>query len=146
MTENATMPVEIRKATAGDQAAIVTLVRAERLNPHGLDWANFFVAVEGDALIGAVQIRRHRDGSRELGSLVVAPTKRGNGLAARLIDHVLAAAPGPMHVITGRAHAHHYARWGFEPIGVWSAPAGIRWHCLLGQVIGGVHAVLTGRR
>jgi hypothetical protein len=34
----------LRCATAADQAAIVRLVRSERLNPNALHWLNFIVA------------------------------------------------------------------------------------------------------
>lgn len=140
------MPVDIRKAAAADQAALVALVESERLNPHGIDWPNFFVAVEAERLVGAVQIRRHRDGSRELGSLVVAPSLRAHGLGGRLIEAALSAETGPVHMITGRAFAAHYTRWGFLPIAARCAPAGIRRHYVLGQLIGGAHALLTVRR
>ena len=146
------MPVEIRKAAAADQAAIVALVRSERLNPNGLDWRNFCIASEGDGLAGAVQIRRHKDGRHqkdeacELGSLVVAPGYRGHGLAGRLIAHALSAETGPVHMITGRAFAAHYARWGFLPVEARRAPASVRRDYWLGQLIGGAHALITGRR
>ena len=139
------MSLVIRKATAADQAAIGALIESERLNPYGNHWPNFWVAGEGNQLIGAVQVRRHKDGSGELGSLVVVPARRGQGMAARLIEHVLAAEPGPMHMITGRAFATHYARWGFEPIGLRRAPASVRRHYVLGQLIGSAHALVTRR-
>jgi hypothetical protein len=41
--------------------------RRARLNPNGIDWPRFVVTTIGDALVGAVQMRRHADGSRELG-------------------------------------------------------------------------------
>jgi amino-acid N-acetyltransferase len=96
------MPLYIRPALPVDQDAIVGLVRSERLNPNGLHWPNFLVATENDRLIGAVQLRRHQDGARELGSLVVERTSRGRGLAARLIDTLTAANPGRILMITAR--------------------------------------------
>jgi amino-acid N-acetyltransferase len=59
----------LRCATAADQAAIVRLVHSERLNPSALRWLNFIVAERDGEVIGAVQMRHHADGSRELGSL-----------------------------------------------------------------------------
>ena len=73
----------IRQALAQEQGAICALVRSERLNPHHLHFENFAVAVRGAGLIGASQIRRHKDGSRELGSVVVAKPWRGRGIAIR---------------------------------------------------------------
>ena len=81
--------IGIRRATERDQQAIRALVHSERLNPTGLNWPNFVVAVIGGRVIGAVQMRRHSDGSRELGSLVVSKEARGHGLASRMIDALL---------------------------------------------------------
>jgi amino-acid N-acetyltransferase len=57
---------QVRRATADDQAAITRLVHQARLNPRGLDWRRFVIAEAADAPIGVAQVRRHRDGSREL--------------------------------------------------------------------------------
>ncbi len=45
-------------------------------------------------MIGASQIRRHKDGSRELGSVVVARPWRGRGVSAEIIGTLLAADRG----------------------------------------------------
>lgn len=92
----------IRRAVAHDQDAICALVRSERLNPHHLHFENFAVAARGDELIGASQIRRHRDGSRELGSVVVARLWRGRGISGEIIDWLLKAEKGTVFVITAR--------------------------------------------
>ena len=76
----------IRLATEMDQLAIRAMIRSERLNPTGLDWPSFMVATDERGLAGAVQLRRHRDGSRELGTLVVRKQARGHGIAGKLID------------------------------------------------------------
>lgn len=136
------MSVHIRAALPTDHAAIVGLVRSERLNPNGLDWPNFLVATEHDRLIGAVQLRCHKDGARELGSLVVERGSRGKGLATRLIDGLLAANPGRVLMITGRQHAPHYSAWRFRPLGAFDAPASIMRNYCLGQTIGGAFALL----
>ena len=117
------MSLAIRAATADDQNAIVGLVHSERLNPHGLEWPNFVVAVDGQALVGAAQIRKHKDGSRELGSLVVDRSYRRQGLASRLIDRLLAGEVGRVLVITGQLRAAYFARWGFRPITSGRAPS-----------------------
>ena len=139
------MSLAIRAATADDQNAIVGLVHSERLNPHGLEWPNFVVAVDGQPLIGAVQIRKHKDGSRELGSLVVDRSYRRQGLASRLIDRLLAAEAGRVLVITGRIRAAYFARWGFRPTTSCRAPTSIRTNYYLGYMIGGLHALLRRR-
>lgn len=139
------MVLSIRPATAADQDAIVTLVRSERLNPNGIDLQNFLVAMHGGRLIGAVQMRRHADGARELGSLVVERQARGQGLASQLVEALLAANPGQTFMITGKEHAAHFSGWSFRPIGAREAPASIRRNYRRGQVIGGAFAILQGR-
>lgn len=139
------MAVEIRRAEAVDQLGITAMVHAERLNPHGLDWRNFVVADEAGRLIAAAQIRRHGGGAHELGSLVVEPSRRGQGLAARLIERLLMEEASTVYVVTGRRHASHYARWGFAPLPFREAPAAVRRNYLLGQTIGALHAVATRR-
>jgi amino-acid N-acetyltransferase len=136
----------IRKAVAEDEAAIQALVRSERLNPNDLRYENFAVAVRDDELIGATQIRRHPDGSRELGSLVVARPWRGRGISGELIDFVLKSETGIVHVITRRAHAAHYARWGFAADASRAAPAKIRFNYRVGSVLGTAMALLQRRR
>lgn len=135
----------IRPAVALDQLSITRLVHSERLNPHRLDWQNFIVAVVDGAVVGAVQMRAHADGGRELGSLVVSPAHRGHGLAGRLISALLTRHPGKVHVITGRQNTMHYAPWGFRTTAASDAPRGVRRHWLLGQTAG-VLSLLRGRR
>lgn len=127
--------VRIRRAAASDQDAIRALVRTERLNPTGLDWPRFVVACDGEQLVGAVQLRRHRDGSRELGSLVVAPHWRGQGLASQLIDALLIGFDQPVHMITQRCHAAHFERWGFRPAWALRAPAPVCFNWVIGQSV-----------
>jgi amino-acid N-acetyltransferase len=140
-------PLTLRRATAADQAAIVRMVRAERLNPNALHWLNFIVAECGGHLVGAVQMRFHADGSRELGSLVVDPLHRGRGIGARLIDTLLALddPPSAVHVITRRERAAYFGRWGFRVIASRRAPHAVRGNHRMGQIAGGAMALLHGR-
>jgi amino-acid N-acetyltransferase len=142
---DSTQPVlTLRPATPDDQKAIVALVTRERLNPTGLHWSRFTLAMMNGSLVGAVQMRWHRDGSRELGSLVVAGPERGQGIAARLIDSVLAGTTGPVHVITGRPHARRWAGWGFAPIAPQKAPRSVRFNYRMGRM-GRVLSFLRGQ-
>jgi amino-acid N-acetyltransferase len=138
-------PLLVRGAVALDQLAIMQLVHSERLNPHGLGWANFVVAVIGNTVVGAVQMRQHAEGSCELGSLVVSRAHRGQGIARRLIDALLARHGGTVHVITHRVNAGHYHRWGFAVIDPCAAPRTLQRNLLLGQTAG-LLALLQGRR
>lgn len=139
------MTVSIRPATEDDQEHILALARGERVKPFGLNWPNFIVAEKDRRIVGAVQIRTHRDGSLELGSLVVASSLRGQGIASQLIDRRLADASGRILIITGRRYAHHYRRWGFVRIAPSAAPPSIRLHYWMGHIAGGLASFVQRR-
>lgn len=138
------MPYVIRKARAEEEKAIRTLVLSERMRPIDLNPRNFLVAVKDDEIIGAIQMRRHADGTRELGSLVVAPAWRRQGIAARLVDRLLTSETQKVFMITARAHGERYSRWGFEPASGRSVPKSVRLHYLLGS-LGSVVSLLKRR-
>jgi amino-acid N-acetyltransferase len=127
--------IRVRRATPLDQPIIRAMVHAERLNPADLNWANFMVAVAEHGIVGAAQMRRHPDGSRELGSLVVARELRGHGIAKRMIDALLAAEPGPVWMIAADGFARACARWGFRPIDPRSAPVKVRRNWRMGSLV-----------
>jgi N-acetylglutamate synthase-like GNAT family acetyltransferase len=137
------MQIAIRAAEAADGAAIRELVRAERLNPTGLDWRNFVVAARGREIVGTAQLRPVALGVAELGSLAVAPAERGRGLAARLVEAALARAPERVLVIAPRSRAVYFAPWGFRTVPFAAAPWRVRINYLMGQA-GSVVALLRG--
>ena len=107
--------VTLRPATAADAAVIRSLVYAARINPTGLDWKRFVVAPGPNGeVIGCAQIKPHRDGSRELASLVVAPAWRGNGVARAIIEHLVANHPGPLYLTCRASLGPFYERFGFR--------------------------------
>lgn len=94
------------------------MVRRARLNPLGLDWRRFTVAVDlEDTVIGCVQIKPHRDGSRELASLVVAPDWRHQGIGASLVSAVKAQSGETLWLMCRRPLATYYHRFGFDMVG-----------------------------
>jgi amino-acid N-acetyltransferase len=124
----------IRKARPQEGAAIRALVLTERMRPIDLKPENFLVAVKGDEIIGTVQMRHHPDGTRELGSLVVAAPWRRQGIATRLIDTLLKEQGDSVFMITARRDYRRYAQWGFELASGRSVPKSIRLHHFLGSL------------
>jgi amino-acid N-acetyltransferase len=107
----------IRPAVANDASRIRELVQAARINPLGLDWQRFTVAVDPDGeIIGCGQIKSHRDGSHELASLVVDPAYRGQGIARTLIEHLTEIHQGDLYLTCRASLGNFYQRFGFEPI------------------------------
>jgi N-acetylglutamate synthase-like GNAT family acetyltransferase len=134
----------IRRARRADQPHIRDLVLSERLAPDKLHWRNFVVAVANGRIVGTVQMRPLPDGHCELGSLAVAPDMRGRGIAARLIETLLADADGPVQMITTANFAAHYERFGFRQIEATKAPRAVSWRYMFGQFFGAVVSLLKG--
>ena len=140
------MEHRIRRATAADQQGITRLVREARLNPRSLHWGRFVVAeVDGD-LLGVAQVRRHRDGSHELASLVVRPEARGRGVAANMIEMVLDGEPGPVFMLVDRRFARHYQRWAFRPVEPSDLPTSMRRQLRIGRAVTALGSLLIRRR
>lgn len=128
------LAIGFRAATQKDEPAIRALVQGERLNPTGIHWPNFVVAAVAGRIVGAVQIRKHSDGSHELGSLVVAEDQRGHGIASRMIERALADEHEPIWMITSESLAGAFARWGFERIEPAAAPVKVRFNWRIGSL------------
>ena len=108
----------LRKATQADQAAIRLLVRSARINPTGLDWRHFLVAIdETNKLIGCGQIKPHDKHTCELASIAVQPAYRRQGVARKLIENLLkdSVMPDFKVYLTCRAELEpFYKKFGFE--------------------------------
>jgi N-acetylglutamate synthase-like GNAT family acetyltransferase len=137
--------VAVRHAVEADQAAIVALVRSERLNPNDLHWPRFVVASDGVALLGAAQLRPNSDGSHELASLVVRPHARARGVATRMVELLTHGRSERLYAVTRRANVHRFARWSFAPIDPRDAPRDVQRRRIIGQCAS-ILALLSGRR
>lgn len=109
--------ISLRQALAQDKETIQRQLRSERLNPLGNHWRNFLIAenTSGD-FIGCGQIKRHRDGSKELASIVVVPIWRGQGVASTMIMQLMEQAGPPMWLTCRSGLSAYYERFGFETI------------------------------
>ncbi len=107
--------VLLRPAVAAEAPRIRQLVRAERINPTGLDWQRFTVAVnlQGE-VVGCAQIKTHRDGSAELASLVVGPQYRGQGIARVLVEYLIEIHGGTLYLMCRASLGDFYTKLGFQ--------------------------------
>lgn len=104
----------LRPAAEADQPAIKALIRQAGINPLGLQWPRFLVAVDGEkCVIGCGQVKTHGDGSRELASLAVARGWRGRGVAAELITALQALYGAPLWLTCIDRLVPFYERFGF---------------------------------
>jgi N-acetylglutamate synthase-like GNAT family acetyltransferase len=107
----------IRHAKAADSADIRSLIRAVGINPLGLDWRRFILAVGPDnQMIGCGQIKVHKDGSRELASIAVRENWRGRGVASGIIDCLLQNETGNIWLMCRSEMVPFYARFGFDEV------------------------------
>ena len=130
--------VQIRPARRDDAHRIASMVQAARLNPLGVRWDRFRVATDNsDNVIGCAQVKGHRDGSRELASLVVRGKWRGRGVGRSLVK-ALQKEHGPPLWLTSRSSlVPYYQRFGFLELeaGVYK-PAYFRWVSRLVNTLG----------
>ena len=109
--------ITYRPAQASDEAAIKALIRAVNINPMGLKWQRFLVALdETGQLIGCGQIKNHRDGSRELASIAVQKAWRRQGIAATIIQRLLAEAAPPVWLTCMDRLVPFYEPFGFVEV------------------------------
>jgi len=109
----------LRPATHEDIPRIRSLVIAGHINPTGLDWKRFIVAVDEGAdaqVIGCGQIKPHGDGVLELASIVVDPTWRGRDVARGIIEHLIASQEGTLYLMCRSSLRSLYEKFGFRPL------------------------------
>jgi N-acetylglutamate synthase-like GNAT family acetyltransferase len=131
----------LRQATAADDNAIRALIRAARINPFGLDWRRFLLAVGPDgALLGCGQIKPHADGTFELASIAVEEGHRSRGIARAIIERLLAYSPRPLYLMCRSELGGLYGKFGFSPVPEKELPRYFRRICrvltLGGRVVG----------
>jgi N-acetylglutamate synthase-like GNAT family acetyltransferase len=108
------MPLKLRDATVEDQPTIRQIVRAANINPTGLDWPRFILAEDGGAIVGVGQVKPHRDGTRELASIAVLPTRQGQGIGSAIIEELLRREKGTLHLTCRSRLQGYYERFGFR--------------------------------
>jgi amino-acid N-acetyltransferase len=106
----------LRRATEKDIWQIRRLVLGAKLDPTQLRVRQFW-AIENEGKIIACGQLRNFTGVQELGSLVVAPAWRKQGLGTLLTQHLIAQATEPLYLeCLGQRLAQFYRRLGFVPI------------------------------
>jgi len=130
--------VQIRPAQRDDAYKIASMVKDARLNPLGVRWEHFRVALDSrEEVIGCAQVKDHRDGSRELASLVVRVKWRGHGVGSALVK-ALQKEHGPPLWLTSRSRlVPYYQRFGFLNLDAGAyKPVYFRWVSRLVNTVG----------
>jgi amino-acid N-acetyltransferase len=111
------------------------MVRGESLDPTALHWSHFLIAEDAGQTVGIGQIRPYPN-CRELGSLVVLESHRGQGVGALLIEALLKDEPGPVFLECLAYRKAYYSKFGFQRVPWWATPMPLKLKAAFGGVFG----------
>ena len=109
--------IPVRPARETEAAQIRDLIHLVGINPMGLDWKRFVVAVnERDEMTGCGQLKPHGPDVIELASLAVYPEHQGKGIARAIIEYLLKGSQRPLYLMCESGLGPMYEKFGFRPI------------------------------
>jgi len=107
----------LRPARETDSKPIKDLIHLVGINPTGLDWKRFVVAVNAqDQVIACGQLKPHRGEILELASLAVRPEFQGQGLGRLIIEELLKKSPRPLYLMCMSKNGGLYEKFGFRTL------------------------------
>jgi N-acetylglutamate synthase-like GNAT family acetyltransferase len=107
----------IRLAREAEASQIRDLIHLVGINPMGLNWKRFVVAVnDRDEIIGCGQLKPHGQEILELASIAIYPEQRGKGVARAIIEHLLQDSPRPLYLMCESGNGPLYEKFGFQAI------------------------------
>ncbi|MGD8455720.1 MAG: GNAT family N-acetyltransferase [Anaerolineales bacterium] len=111
------MDFTLRPAAKQDTPAIYDLVIEGRINPTGIEWERFTLAVTPDGeVIGCGQLKPHSDGSLELASIAVTSAWQGKGVARAIIEYLIAEVDTPLYLMCVSDMGPLYRKFGFRTL------------------------------
>jgi N-acetylglutamate synthase-like GNAT family acetyltransferase len=117
----------LRAANANDFPAIRGLIHKVQINPTGLDWRRFVVAVDkAGRIMGCGQLKPHGKEVVEMASIATEPSDRNQGVARAVIEYLLNQAPRPLYLTCLSSMGRFYEKWGFSPVKKDEMPAYFR--------------------
>lgn len=109
--------ISIRPAREAEATQIRDLIYLVGINPMGLDWKRFVVAVnDQDEMIGCGQLKPHGQEVLELASIAVYPEHQGKGVARAIIEYLLQDSPRPLYLMCQSSLGSFYEKFGFQSI------------------------------
>src|SRR5690349_16809933 len=106
---------KIRPALESELSQIKDLINLVGINPSGLDWKRFIVAVNDEGVVVSCgQLKPHSEGIVELASIATLPDHRGKGLARAIMEDLLEKAPRPLYLMCMSHNGPMYEKFGFH--------------------------------
>ncbi|SRR6266487_1635109 len=113
----------VRPAREAEAAQIQDLIYLVGINPTGLDWKRFIVAVnDRDEMIGCGQLKPHGQDILELASIAVYPEHQGKGVGRTIIESLLKDSPRPLYLMCESSNGPLYEKFGFRAISYGEMP------------------------
>ncbi len=113
----------LRPARESEAGQIKDLIHLVGINPMGLDWKRFVVAVnDRDEMIGIGQLKPHGEDILELASIAVYPEYQGQGVGRGIIEYLLKDSPRPLYLMCESSLGPLYEKFGFHGIGYEEMP------------------------
>jgi N-acetylglutamate synthase-like GNAT family acetyltransferase len=109
----------LRPAQESEFQVIKDLIHLTGINPMGLDWKRFVVAVnDQDQVLGIGQLKSHGPSGDvlELASIAVYPEYRSQGIARAIIEYLLKDSPRPLYLTCISTLEPLYQKFGFRTI------------------------------
>jgi N-acetylglutamate synthase-like GNAT family acetyltransferase len=107
----------LRPARETDSKPINDLIHLVGINPTGLDWKRFVVAVNAqDQVIACGQLKPHGQEILELASLAVRPEFQAQGLGRLIIEDLLKKSPRPLYLMCMSKNGGLYEKFGFRAL------------------------------
>jgi N-acetylglutamate synthase-like GNAT family acetyltransferase len=109
----------LRPAQESEFRVIKDLIHLTGINPMGLDWKRFIVAVnDQDQILGIGQLKPHGPSGDvlELASIAVYPEHRSQGIARAIIGYLLKDSPRPLYLTCISSLGPLYEKFGFRTI------------------------------
>jgi N-acetylglutamate synthase-like GNAT family acetyltransferase len=117
----------LREANSEDFPTIKRLIHLVQINPTGLDWHRFVVAVDySGRMLGCGQLKPHGRGIVELASIAVEPSDRNKGVARAVIEYLIKQGPRPLYLTCLSGMGVFYEKWGFQPVALDEMPTYFR--------------------
>jgi N-acetylglutamate synthase-like GNAT family acetyltransferase len=117
----------LREANSEDFPAIKRLIHLVQINPTGLDWHRFVVAIDNSGrMLGCGQLKPHGREIVELASIAVEPSDRNKGVARAVIEYLIKQAPRPLYLTCLSSMGVFYEKWGFQPVALDEMPTYFR--------------------